>query len=139
MRKADKNSAVKKEKTLSSLSSLSGALSFLGGWQICHNLCLATIALLAVIGITVVGMPFLFLTDYAIYFWSLAVLLLIPTLVMYWKNRKCMSMKLILLNVGIVIASVPFAGAYQAVFWLAGGIFILGAAWMFLESRFAGK
>lgn len=136
MRKMNK-SLKRKEKTLTIFSSLSGTLSFLGGWQICHNLCLALIALLSIIGITVIGMPLLFLTDYAVYFWSLAVLLLIPTLILYWKNRGCMSMKLILLNVGIVVASVPFAGAYQVVFWLAGGIFIAGAAWMFLEPRFA--
>src|SRR3989344_1846903 len=88
-----------KEKFLSLFSGLSGSLSFLGGWQVCHNLCLGIIALLSIVGITVVGMPLLFLTQYAIYFWSVAVLLLIPTLIMYWKNRKCMSVKLILFNV----------------------------------------
>ena len=132
------NPQEKKGKALSVFSGLSGTLGFLGGWQICHNLCLGIIALLSIIGITVVGMPLLFLTQYTVYFWSAAVLLLIPTLVMYWKNRKCMSIKLILFNIGIVIASVPFVDmqAYQILFWLIGGVFILSATWMFLSTRF---
>ena len=131
----------RKRKSLTAVSSISGGLSFLGGWQICHNLCLGVRALLSLIGITVVGMPLLFLTQYAIYFWSAAVLLLIPTLIMYWKNRKCMSVKLILFNVGIVIASVPFSWIqpYQIIFWSVGGVLILASAWLFLKARFVPK
>ncbi len=90
------------------------------------------------IGIAVVGMPLLFLTQYAVYFWSIAVLLLMPTLVIYWKNRRCMSNKLILFNMGIVIVSVPFAQlqAYQIAFWVVGGILIAGSVWMFTRHRF---
>jgi len=130
-----------KGKYLGLFSGLSGTLSFLGGWQICHNLCLGIIGLLSVIGITAVGMPLLFLTQYAIYFWSAAVLLLIPILIMYWKNRKCMSSKLILFNVGIVIASVPFAHlqAYQIAFWFIGGILILFSIIMLVKSRLQAK
>jgi len=134
-----KNSRTHKEKFLSLFSGLSGSLSFLGGWQICHNLCLGIIALLSMIGIAVVGMPLLFLTQYAVYFWSIAVLLLMPTLVMYWRNRKCISSKLILFNIGIVIASVPFASlqAYQIAFWLLGGGMIFWSAWLFLKTKIA--
>ncbi len=90
------------------------------------------------IGIAVVGMPLLFLTQYAVYFWSMAVLLLIPILILYWKNRKCMPAKLIMFNTGIIVASVPFAQlqAYQTVFWSIGGILIAGSVWMFLKPRF---
>ncbi len=135
---AKNKSKTHKERFLSLFSGVSGSLSFLGGWQICHNLCLGIIALLSIIGIAVVGMPLLFLIQYAVYFWSIAVLLLAPTLIMYWKNRKCMSIKLILFNVGIVVASVPFASlqAYQIAFWIIGGILIAGSIWMFLKSRF---
>lgn len=133
-----KNSKTHKEKFLSLFSGISGSLSFLGGWQVCHNLCLGIIALLSMIGIAVVGMPLLFLTQYALYFWSTAVLLLIPTLLMYWKNRKCMSYKLILFNVGIVIFSVPFVQlqAYQIAFWLVGGVLIASSVWMFVKPKF---
>lgn len=140
MKKASNKSSTKtrKERFLSLFSGLSGGLSFLGGWQVCHNLCLGIIALLSVIGITVVGMPLLFLTQYAVYFWSAAVIILIPTFILYWKNRKCMSVKLLLLNVGIIIASIPFASlrTYQVVFWLVGGIFITSSVWMFVMPRF---
>ena len=125
-----------KEKAATISSSLSGSLSFLGGWQVCHNLCLGIIALLSIIGITVVGMPLLFLNQYAIYFWSAAVLILIPTLILYWKNRKCISVKLILFNMGIVIASVPFVPqAYQFLFWLIGGGLMLSGTWLFLKPK----
>lgn len=136
MKKKDKE--IKTEgKMLSLFSGLSGTLGFLGGWQVCHNLCLGIIALLSVIGITVVGMPLLFLTQYVVYFWTIALLLLIPILIMYWKNRKCMSIKLILFNVGIVIASIPFSWLqpYKFVFWLVGGILIAGALCIFAKSK----
>lgn len=126
----------RKGKMLSAASGVSGTLSFLGGWQICHNLCLAIIVILSAIGITVAGMPLLFLTQYAIYFWSAAAVLLIPTLIMYWKNRTCMSNNLAFFNIGIVIASVPFFQSYQAAFWLIGGIIILYSIWGFLRRKF---
>lgn len=127
-----------KEKFLGLFSSLSGGLSFLGGWQICHNLCLGIVAALSLIGITIVGMPLLFLTKYAIYFWSVAVLLLIPTLIMYWKNRKYMSKNLILANIGIIVAAIPFASLknYQILFWVAGGSLIFASVVLFLRSKF---
>lgn len=141
MKKKSRNTvpAGKKGRAMSAFTGLSGTLSFLGGWQVCHNICLGIIALLSVIGITVVGMPLLFLTQYTVYFWSLAVLILVPTVLMYWRNRKCMSVKLVMFNVGIVIASVPFVDMqpYQIVFWLIGGTLILGAAWMFLKPKLA--
>ncbi|MBI4010196.1 MAG: hypothetical protein HY361_03340 [Candidatus Aenigmarchaeota archaeon] len=126
MKKKIKKTSFVKEKVTSTFSVLSGSLSFLGGWQICHNLCLGIIAALSLIGITVVGMPLLFLTKYAVYFWLVAVLLLIPTLVMYWYNRKCMSKNIVLTNIGIIVAAIPFASLqpYQVLFWSAGGILI---------------
>ena len=128
----------KKEKSLTAVSSISGGMSFLGGWQICHNLCLVVIALLSAIGITVAGMPLLFLTQYAAYFWSVAALLLMPTLIMYWKNKACMSGKLVIFNLGIVTASVPFAQSYQIIFWSIGGILIAYSIFLFLRIRFKG-
>ena len=136
--KKKQNTKTGKEKFLGLFSGLSGGLSFLGGWQVCHNLCLGIIALLSIIGITVIGMPLLFLNQYAVYFWSIAVLLLIPILVMYWKNRKCMSKNLILFNVGIIIASVPFADlqTYWIGFWIIGGSLITASVFLFLRNRF---
>ncbi len=125
----------KNSKAFFSLSTLSGAGSFLGGWQVCHNLCLGIIALLSLLGISVVGMPLLFLTYYAPYFWGFAVVLLIPTAVMYWKNRACMSHNLILFNMGVVIFSVPFLQEAAAVFWGVGGVVMVVALAGFLNKR----
>ena len=132
-----KNNRTHKEKFLGLFSGISGGLGFLGGWQVCHNFCLGIIALLSIIGITIVGMPLLFLQQYNIYFWSAAVLLLIPTFVMYWKNRKCMSKNLILLNIGIIIAGVPFASLqdFYLLFWIIGGFFILSSITLYLKNR----
>lgn len=92
--------------------------------------------MLSAVGITVVGMPLLFLTQYAVYFWSAAVLLLIPTLIIYWKNRKCMSSNLIIFNVGIVIVSIPFVQfPFQIALWMIGGALILYTVSIFLKSR----
>ena len=123
--KSRKDSFVK-ERFTSLSSSFSGSLSFLGGWQICHNLCLGIIAALSLIGITIVGMPLMFLTQYAVYFWLIAALFLVPTLIMYWKNRKCMSRNLLLANIGIIIAAIPFdfLQSYNLLFWAIGGMLI---------------
>ncbi len=127
MRKKLRKRNTVKLKTASIFSGISGSLSFLGGWQICHNLCLGIVAALSLIGITIIGMPLLFLTQYVVYFWSAAVLLLIPTIVMYWKNKEHMSKNLILANIGIVIAAIPFASLqrYQLLFWIIGGVLIV--------------
>lgn len=126
-----------KESIMAFFSGISGSLSFLGSWQVCHNLCLSIVAALSLIGITIAGMPLLFLTQYAVYFWSIAALLLIPTLILYWKNRKCIPANLILFNLGIVIASVPLAQlqAYQIIFWSIGGVLIAVSLWLFLKAR----
>ena len=137
MKKKLRKRSLVKTKIASMFSGLSGSLSFLGGWQICHNLCLGIVAALSLIGITIVGMPLLFLTKYAVYFWSVAVLLLIPTLIMYWKNRKCMPKNIILANIGIIIAAIPFASLqpYQVIFWSTGGILIGTAVFSYVKNR----
>lgn len=135
---SNKNNKTYKEKFLGLFSGLSGSLSFLGGWQVCHNICLGIIAALSLIGITIVGMPLLFLQQYNVYFWSAAVLLIIPTGIMYWKNRKHMSNKLILFNSGIIIAAVPFIELqdYMVFFWLIGGALIFYSALMLVKRHF---
>ena len=131
-----KNKKTKKRgRVFVAMSGASGGLSFLGGWQVCHNLCLAVIALLSLIGISVAGMPLLFLTQYAVYFWSAAVVLLIPTIFMYLKNKACISKNLILFNIGIVVFSIPFLQEISLVFWLGGGIIVLYSIYNFMKNR----
>jgi len=128
------------EKAAGFSSTLSGSLSFLGGWQVCHNICLGIIALLSVIGITVVGMPLLFLTKVAIPFWIAAVALFIITLIFYFK-MKCISKNLIILNAGIIIAGVPFQQVqkYSLVFWIVGGSLVVLSLFLYVRGKIIKK
>lgn len=118
-------------------SSISGFLSFLGGYQVCHNLCLVIVALLSLIGITIVGMPLLFLQKVAVPFWIAAVVLLLITLILYFK-KKCISKNLILFNLGVIIAGVPFQQLqnFVFIFWIIGVILVLISFILYLKNKF---
>ena len=126
-----------KEKAISVSSGVSGAVSLLGGYQVCHNICLGIITLLSIIGITVVGMPLLFLTKVAVPFWIVAFLLLMITLFFYYK-KKCISKKLILFNSGLIIAGIPFKQVqnFSIIFMITGGLFVLCAFYLFINGKF---
>ncbi len=116
-----------KEKILSASGSLSGSLSFLGSYQVCHNACLALVAFLTFLGFAVAGMPLLFLTKVAIPFWIAAVSLLIIMLALNYKKIIHMSNKMLLFNSGLIVAGTPFQQIQQFnyLFWIAGGILII--------------
>ena len=115
-----------KERFIGATGSISGLASILGSWQICHNICLGLIALLSVIGITVVGMPLLFLTKLAIPFWIATIILLIITM-WFFVKKKCISSRLIMINSGLIIAGIPFQSIqnFSKVFWTIGGILVI--------------
>ncbi len=125
-----------KEKFLSISSSFSGLLGFLGGYQVCHNICLGIIALLSIIGISIVGMPLLFLTKVAVPFWIVAFFLLIASLFFYFKN-KCISKNLLLFNSGIIIAGVPFNAFrdFLIIFWIIGSSLVLLSIVLFIKNK----
>ncbi len=125
-----------KGKVFTVTSSVSGITSFLGGYQICHNICLSIIALFSIIGITLVGMPLLFLTKVAIPFWIIAFFLLLISLVFYIKS-KCISKNLLLLNGGIIIAGVPFEALrkFSAFFWIIGGFIALISILLIIKDK----
>ncbi len=129
-----------KEKIVAMSSSLSGVMGFLGGYQVCHNICLGIIVILALFGITVVGMPLLFLTKVAIPFWIIAALLFFLTLLFYFKKR-CISKNFLMLNGGIIIAGVPFAAAKPIVYmlWIIGGAFVIIALLFIIKERISRK
>lgn len=129
-----------KEKFIGATGSISGAASILGSWQICHSMCLGLIALLSIIGITIVGMPLLFLTKVAIPFWTAAVVLLAVTVYFYIK-RKCISSRLIMINSGLIIAGTPFQAvqAYSKFFWIVGGLLVLTGISLFIKDKVQQK
>lgn len=119
---------------------VSGIASILGSWQVCHNVCLGLIFLLSLAGITITGMPLLFLTKIAVPLWTAAVLLLLATIILY-RAKKCISRSLIILNAGLIIAGVPFKSlqGYSAFFWIFGGLVSLAAILLFIKDRLKRK
>ncbi len=126
-----------KEKIIAKTGTVSGAASILASWQVCHNVCLALVALLSVIGITVVGMPLAFLTKYAVPIWSVAFALLLVT-VYFYVIKKCISLQLILFNSGLLIAGIPFPvlQRFTKIFWLIGGLIVLTSIILFVKKMY---
>jgi len=127
-----------KEKLLGASGGVTGTLGFLGGYQVCHNACLALIVLLTFLGFTVAGMPLLFLTKVAIPFWSAAFALLAVTLILKYKKAIHISGKVLLLNSGLIIAGVPFQQLQQFnyLFWIAGGVLAASSIFWYFYNKF---
>ena len=125
-----------KEKVSTWSSIVSSFISFLGGYQVCHSVCLAIVSVLSLIGITIVGMPLLFLQKVAIPFWIAAVVLLGITLFFYFR-KKCISRNLILFNFGILIIGIPFQFLqnYNLIFWIIGGLIVLISIILFIMEK----
>ncbi len=128
----------RKEKLASRASSVAGAASILGSYQICHTVCIWIISVLAILGITVVGMPLIFFQKIAIPMWSIAAVLLIISYVIYLK-MKCISGKLLIFNLGVVIAGVPFIQQYTTYFWIVGGIVIAISILLYIKEKFTSR
>ena len=130
-----------KERLLGVSGAVSGSLSFLGGYQVCHNVCMGIISLLTIFGITVAGMPLLFLTRVAIPFWIVASILLFLTIVLKYAKGMNISDKVILLNSGLLIAGIPFQELEQFnyIFWIMGGVLVLSSVGWYFFDRFKAK
>ena len=123
-------------KIVGSAGAVSGAASILGSWQVCHSVCLGIVALLGLLGITVIGMPLAFLTEWAIPLWSIAFALLLVTIGFYLKKR-CISSRLIMVNSGLLVAGIPFPMMqnYSPYFWIVGGFIVLSGIVLWLKDR----
>ena len=130
-----------KERILSTSGSLTGTLSFLGSYQVCHNACLALISLLTFLGFTVAGMPLLFLTKVSVPFWIAAVSLLIITLILKYKKIIKVSGKMLLFNSGLIIAGVPFQQLhdFNYIFWIFGGILVIFSIGWYIYDKIGKK
>ena len=130
-----------KEKILGGTAGMSGTLSFLGGYQVCHNACLALISMLTIFGFSVAGMPLLFLTKVAVPFWALALALLILTIILKFGKNMGFSGKIILLNSGLIIAGIPFQEVenFNYIFWIVGGILIIFSIGWYVYDKMGKK
>ena len=125
-----------KERLIGATGSVAGIASILGTWQACHNVCLALVGFLSILGITVIGMPLVFLTEVAIPVWTVAVILLTITAILYIK-KKCISSRLLLVNSGLIIAGVPFPFLQQftEIFWIIGGALVVTGISLFVKDK----
>jgi len=126
-----------KEKIIGHLGSFSGITSLLSSWQVCHNVCLAIMSALAVLGITLTIMPFEFLTKIAVPVWTFAFILLMLSIGFY-LNKKCISKTQLYFNSGLIIASVPFQPVQSAIkyFWLIGASLVLIGTYGYFNNKF---
>jgi len=127
-----------KEKIIGSAGSISGIASILGSWQVCHNVCLGLIAILSVLGITLVGMPLAFLTKIAVPVWSVAVVFLVITALLHLK-KKCISGKLLTFNSGLIIAGIPFFTQLSTIFMSIGGVVAFTGIALFIKDKLTKK
>lgn len=125
-----------KEKIIGMTGSISGITSILGSWQVCHSICLGIIALLAIIGITVAGMPLFFLTKVAVPFWIVAFILLLIIIGLYIK-KKCISRNLIIFNSGLITIGTPFQSlqSFSKFFWVIGGTLVIISIGLFIKNK----
>lgn len=126
-----------KAKSLSIISSASGLMGVFSSWTVCHNVCTAAIALLAIIGITVTGMPLLFLQSVAVPFWTAAVILFAVLLFLKLRKMGCLSGRMLTLNAGLIVFGTPLQSLQQfsLLFRIAGGALVLAAIVMFISGR----
>ena len=126
-----------KEKIMGKISTITGVTSVLGSWQICHTICLGIVTLLALIGITITGMPLIFLTTITVPVWSIAVTLFSTTLILHIKGHACISPSMIILNAGILIAGIPFQKlqSYTPIFYTIGGTLVIVALFSILKEK----
>jgi hypothetical protein len=125
-----------KERVIGAAGSLSGIASILGSWQACHSVCLALVGFLSILGITVVGMPLVFLTEVAIPVWTVAVILLTIAAILYVR-KGCISSRLLLVNLGLVIAGIPFPllQRFTEIFWMIGGALVITGIFLFVKDK----
>lgn len=115
----------KKDKYFSYLSSFTGASGVFSSYQVCHSICLGVIALLSLIGITLIGFPLLFLQKWALPLWGAALLLFGISIILYLKYKH-ISKNLLIFNFGAIIIGIPFEKlAFLRNYFLAIGFSII--------------
>ncbi len=120
-------------------SSASGMVSILGSYQVCHSLCMAAVTALALIGITITGMPLLFLQSIATPFWIVASIMLAVMIVLKATKLGCISGNALLFNAGVIIAGIPFLQQYNKIIWAIGGLMMLTSIIIFGGLRWKQK
>lgn len=124
------------EKAVSGLNAAAGGMGIISAHNVCHAICESLVGIAAVFGITGIGMPLAFLTDYNIYFWAMALAFLLIGIALL-VGKRCISKNMMLFNGGIVLIGVPFAflSPVLPVFWAAGSGLVLFSIYNFAKGR----
>lgn len=127
-----------KQKLIQGTNTMSGGVSVLGSYQICHNICMGLISLLSILGITVIGMPLLFLTKIALPFWIAAATLLLIMVILKLTIMKGLSTNMMIFNSGLIIAGIPFRNlqVYKNYFFIIGGSIAFIVLLLIIKNRF---
>lgn len=138
--KVSGESAQKEEKALGAVNGVTGGMGIISAHNVCHAACEGLVGIAAVFGITGLGMPLAFLTDYNIYFWAMALAFLLIGLALL-ISKKCISKNMMMFNCGIVLVGVPFAFLLPVlpVFWAAGSGLVLFSVFNFVKGKLNKK
>lgn len=133
-----KKSREREGKVFGAVGAVSAGGGIISSYNVCHTLCMSAVALLSVFGIVVANDIFMFLQVYAVPFWSIGIVLLGVTAILYYKMPCCISKKLLLFNAGLLTIGVPFVQTLwiAPIFWAIGSIITFGTIAWFMNDRF---
>ena len=131
----------KREKYLNYFSSFSGFSGIFSSYQACHSICLGVIALLSIIGITLTGLPFLFLQKLALPLWAIALALFAVSIFIYIKHKHHKIRNLLIFNSGAIIVGIPFENLafLRTYFLIIGFSIIIFSLYLIIKKRLGVK
>lgn len=127
----------KKKGYLSYLSSVSGVSGAFSSYQVCHSICLGVIAVLSLIGISLTGMPLLFLQKLALPLWTIGLALFGIALLLYTRHKDCMPKNLLIFNSGALITGIPFdsLASFRKYFLVIGFSIIAVSIYLIIKKK----
>jgi len=134
-KKCCKNGKKKKDERVFGLAGgVSGAGSVISAHNVCHALCMAVVAFLSVFGIIVSSDILMWLQDYNLFFWSMGMIFLGVSFVLLYLKGNCISKKMIVLNIGLLIIGFPFLQNWFV--WTPGILISLFSVGWYMRDRF---
>ncbi len=137
VRKSQSKNGLKKGARITGIfSGVSGTGSIISAHNVCHALCLAVVGLLSIFGIAASSDILMFLENYTLFFWSMGMLFLVLSLLLYLKFPHCMSKKMILANSGILVIGIPYLSSFNLLFWVVGGTILIASTGWYIKDKF---
>lgn len=140
MTKTNSENTQKEGKVVGAANAAAGGMGIISAHNVCHAICESLVGVAAIFGITGIGMPLAFLTDYNIYFWAMAFAFLLIGLALL-VSKRCISKNMMVFNGGIVLIGVPFSFLTPVLpaFWAAGLGLVLFSVYNFVKGKISKK